>query len=123
MLLHIPEVLTPAQVAECRDALAKADWADGRATAGYQSAKVKNNRQLPETHPTAQRLGDMILAALDRYEGSQAYGNHIDGAIRPIAGTPHRVRTDLSATLFLTEPGDYDGGELTIEDTFGAQQV
>ena len=143
MLLAIPNVLTPAQVAECRDVLNKADWADGRATAGYQSAKVKNNRQLPETHATARRLGDMILAALDRnplfmsgalpmkvvpplfnrYEGGETYGNHIDGAIRPIAGTPHRVRTDLSATLFLTEPADYDGGELTIEDTFGTQRV
>lgn len=143
MLLQIPDVLTPAQVAECRTALAAADWADGRATAGYQSARVKNNRQLPETHRTAQRLGDMILTALDRnplfmsgalpmkvvpplfnrYEGGETYGNHIDGAIRPIAGTPHRVRTDLSATLFLTEPADYDGGELTIEDTFGTQQV
>jgi PKHD-type hydroxylase len=143
MLLPIPNVLTPAQVAECRDALAKTDWEDGRATAGYQSAKVKNNRQLPEIHPTAQRLGDMILTALDRnplfmsgalpmkvvpplfnrYEGGETYGNHIDGAIRPIAGTPHRVRTDLSATLFLTEPADYDGGELTIEDTFGTQRI
>ena len=143
MLLPIPNVLAPAQVAECRDALAKADWEDGRATAGYQSAKVKNNRQLPETHPTARRLGDMILASLDRnplfmsgalpmkvvpplfnrYEGGETYGNHIDGAIRPIAGTPHRVRTDLSATLFLTEPADYDGGELTIEDTFGTQRI
>jgi len=143
MLLPIPNVLTPAQVAECRDVLNKADWADGRATAGYQSAKVKNNRQLPETHATARRLGDMILAALDRnplfmsaalptkvvpplfnrYEGGETYGNHIDGAIRPIAGTPHRVRTDLSATLFLTDPADYDGGELMIEDTFGTQRV
>jgi PKHD-type hydroxylase len=143
MLLHIPKVLTPTQVDECRDALAKADWEDGRATAGYQSAKVKNNRQLPETHPTAQLLGDMILTVLDRnplfmsgalplkvvpplfnrYEGGEAYGNHIDGAIRPVAGTPHRVRTDLSATLFLTEPEDYDGGELVIEDSYGAQRV
>src|SRR6185437_15387540 len=143
MLLPIPNVLAPAQVPECRDALAKADWEDGRATAGYQSAKVKNNRQLPETHATARRLGDMILASLDRnplfmsgalpmkvvpplfnrYEGGETYGNHIDGAIRPIAGTPHRVRTDLSATLFLTEPADYDGGELTIEDTFGTQRI
>jgi PKHD-type hydroxylase len=143
MLLHIPKVLTESQLAECRTALAKAEWADGRATAGYQSARVKNNRQLPETAPTAVKLGDMILAALDRsptfmagalplkvvpplfnrYENSQAYGNHIDGAIRPIAGTPHRVRTDLSATLFLTPPEDYDGGELTIEDTFGHQSV
>ncbi len=143
MLLHIPDVLTPAQVAECRDALDKAEWTDGRATAGYQSQKVKNNRQLAENHPTAVRLGDMILGVLNRnplfmsgalpmkvvpplfnrYENSQAYGNHIDGAIRPIGGTPHRVRTDLSATLFLTAPQDYDGGELTMEDTFGAQRV
>ncbi len=143
MLLHIPGVLTAAQLAECNDALNRADWADGRATAGYQSAKVKNNRQLPETHPVAARLGDMILAALDRnplfmsgalplkvvpplfnrYEGGEAYGNHIDGAIRPVAGTPHRVRTDLSATLFLTPPEAYDGGELTVEDTFGTQCI
>ena len=143
MKLHIPEVLTAAQVAECRDALDKAEWADGRATAGYQSVKVKNNQQLPEMHPTAVRLGDMILAVLNRnplfmsaalpmkvvpplfnrYENSQAYGNHIDGAVRPIAGTPLRVRTDLSATLFLTDPCDYDGGELVMEDTFGAQRV
>ncbi|HTJ63203.1 MAG TPA: Fe2+-dependent dioxygenase [Alphaproteobacteria bacterium] len=143
MLLHIPTVLDQSQLAECRKALDQAEWADGRATAGYQSARVKNNQQLPERHPVAVRLGDMILTALDRnplfmsgglplkvvpplfnrYENSQTYGNHIDGAIRPIAGTPHRVRTDLSATLFLTPPEDYDGGELVIEDTFGAQRV
>src|ERR1700742_3583093 len=107
MLLRIPTVLTKDQVAECRKALDQADWADGRATAGYQSAKVKNNRQLPERHPTAVKLGDAILTALDRhqlftsaalplkvvpplfnrYENSQTYGNHIDGAIRPVAGT------------------------------------
>jgi PKHD-type hydroxylase len=143
MLVHIPNVLTTAQVAECRAALDGAEWSDGRATAGYQSTRVKNNRQLPETHPVARQLGDMILTALDRnplfmsaalplkvvpplfnrYEGGQAYGNHIDGAIRPVAGTPHRVRTDLSATLFLTDPGDYDGGELVMEDTFGSERV
>jgi PKHD-type hydroxylase len=143
MLLNIPEVLTAAQLAEFRKALGEAAWEDGRATAGYQSAKVKNNRQLPERHPTAQRLGDLILSTLERnplfmsgalplkvvpplfnrYENSQGYGNHVDGAIRPVAGTPHRVRTDLSATLFLTAPEDYDGGELTIEDTFGTQRV
>jgi PKHD-type hydroxylase len=143
MLLHIPDILTADQVVECRKALGDAAWEDGRATAGYQSARVKNNQQLPELHPTAQRLGDMILMSLERnplfmsgalpqkvvpplfnrYENSQAYGNHIDGAIRPVAGTPHRVRTDLSATLFLTAPEDYDGGELIIEDTFGAQRV
>ena len=143
MLLHIPKVLTESQLAESQAVLAEAEWADGRATAGYQSARVKNNRQLPETHPTAVKLGDMILSALDRnplfmsgalplkvvpplfnrYENSQAYGNHIDGAVRPIAGTPHRVRTDLSATMFLTPPADYDGGELIIEDTLGTQAV
>jgi PKHD-type hydroxylase len=143
MLLHISDVLTAAQVAECRKALGDAPWEDGRATAGYQSARVKNNQQLPELHPTAQRLGDMILTTLERnplfmsgalpqkvvpplfnrYENSQTYGNHIDGAIRPVAGTGHRVRTDLSATLFLTAPEDYDGGDLVIEDTFGAQRV
>lgn len=143
MLLHIPDILTEAPLAECRKALGEAAWADGRATAGYQSAKVKNNQQLPELDPTAQRLGDMILATLERnalfmsgalplkvvpplfnrYENSQTYGNHIDGAIRPVAGTPHRVRTDLSATVFLTAPEDYDGGELTVEDTFGTQRV
>ncbi len=143
MLLHIPKVLTESQLAESQAVLAEAEWADGRATAGYQSARVKNNRQLPETHPIAVKLGDMILSALDRnplfmsgalplkvvpplfnrYENSQAYGNHIDGAVRPIAGTPHRVRTDLSATLFLTPPADYDGGELIIEDTLGTQAV
>jgi PKHD-type hydroxylase len=143
MLLQIPAVLNPAQLAECRKALDQAEWADGRATAGYQSARVKNNQQLPERHPVGVKLGDMILTALDhhplfmsaalplkvvpplfnRYENSQTYGNHIDGAIRPIAGTPHRVRTDLSATLFLTPPEDYDGGELVIEDTFGSQRI
>ncbi len=143
MLLHIPDVLTPAQVAECRDVLASADWVDGRVTAGHHFERVKHNRQVPERHPAARRLGDMILAALDlsalflsaalplkivpplfnRYEGGETYGNHVDGAIRPVTGTPHRVRTDLSATVFLSAPGDYDGGELVIDDTFGAHRV
>jgi PKHD-type hydroxylase len=143
MLLRIRAVMDPEQLAECRQALDRADWTDGRATAGYQSARVKDNRQIAETDPTARRLGDMILAVLERnplfmsaalpakvvpplfnrYGQGQTYGNHIDGAIRPIAGTPHRVRTDLSATLFLTEPEDYDGGELVMEDAFGTQRV
>lgn len=143
MLIPIPQVLTAAQVATCRQALDQAEWGDGRATAGYLSAQVKNNLQLPEGHPTARRLGDLILGALEhnplfisaalpqkvlpplfnRYQGGQTYGSHIDGAIRPVTGTPHRVRTDLSATLFLTAPETYDGGELVIEDTFGAHRV
>jgi len=143
MLIVIPKVLSNAQIAECRTALENAEWADGKATAGYLSARVKDNQQIEETHPLARRLGAMILDALDknqtfisaalplkvvpplfnRYAGGQAYGGHVDGAVRPVAGTPHRVRTDLSATLFLSEPKDYDGGELVIEDTLGERRV
>jgi PKHD-type hydroxylase len=136
MLLHIPSLIDAAQLAECRKALESADWSDGKATAGYLSSRVKDNAQLPETDAVARRLGEMILDALDknplfisaalplkvvpplfnRYAGGQSYGGHIDGAVRPVPGTPHRVRTDLSATLFLSAPEDYDGGELVIED-------
>jgi PKHD-type hydroxylase len=123
-------------VADCRKALESAAWNDGKATAGYLSSRVKDNSQLRENDPVARRLGGMILDALDknqlfisaalplkvvpplfnRYAGGQSYGGHIDGAVRPVPGTPHRVRTDLSATLFLSTPEDYDGGELVIED-------
>ena len=136
MLLHIPSLIDAAQLAECRKGLENADWSDGKATAGYLSSRVKDNAQLPETDPVARRLGGMILDALDknqlfisaalplkvvpplfnRYAGGQSYGGHIDGAVRPVPGSPHRVRTDLSATLFLSAPEDYDGGELVIED-------
>jgi PKHD-type hydroxylase len=136
MLLIIPQVLTAAQVAECRHSLDEAQWSDGKATAGYLSSAVKDNVQLPEGHPATRKLGGTILDALDanqlfisaalplklvpplfnRYAGGQSYGGHIDGAVRPVFGTPHRVRTDLSATLFLAEPAEYDGGELVIED-------
>jgi PKHD-type hydroxylase len=137
MLLHIPSLLDAAQLAECRKALESAAWSDGKATAGYLSSRVKDNAQLPETDPVARRMGGMILDALDknqlfisaalplkvvpplfnRYAGGQSYGGHIDGAVRPVPGTPHRVRTDLSATLFLSAPEDFDGGELVIEDS------
>jgi len=143
MLLHIPSLLHAAQVAECRAALEAAEWSDGKATAGYLSSSVKDNMQLPENHPLARRLGEMILDALDknqlfisaalqlkvvrplfnRYAGGQAYGGHIDGAVRPVIGTPHRVRTDVSATLFLSAPEDYDGGELVIEEKLGQRRV
>src|ERR1700744_2290105 len=143
MLLHIPKVLDGAQVARCRDALERAEWVDGRATDGPQAERVKHNRQVPETHPIARELGDMILAALERnalfitaalplkvypplfnrYEGGETYGTHIDGAIREVMRSRYRVRTDLSATLFLTAPEDYDGGELMIEDSFGLHTV
>jgi PKHD-type hydroxylase len=143
MPLHIPHVLDATQIDQCRQALETAEWIDGRDTAGYLSSRVKNNAQLPETHPVARKLGGMILDALDanplfisaalplkvmppffnRYSGGQAYGGHIDGAVRPIAGTRHRVRTDLSATLFLTAPEDYDGGELVIQDRLGDRRI
>jgi PKHD-type hydroxylase len=143
MLLHIDSVLSAEQAAQCRNALEKADWVDGKVTAGYQSARTKHNLQLPEDHPLARELADAILTTLERnplfmgaalplrvfpplfnrYDGGQSFGTHVDNAIRQVKGTGHRVRTDLSATLFLTDPEDYDGGELIIEDTYGTQSV
>ena len=143
MLLHIPEVLTPEQVAHCRRVLEGAEWVDGRVTAGHQSARAKENMQLPEGHPAARELGDLILAALERnplfmaaalpskvfpplfnrYEGGQSFGSHVDNAVRQVTGTPHRVRTDLSVTLFLAGSDEYDGGELLVEDTYGVHGV
>lgn len=143
MLLPIPDVLTAAEVAECRRQLDAAEWIDGRVTAGPQSARAKDNMQLPEGHPAAQRLGALIMAALERtalfmaaalplkvfpplfnrYQGGQSFGAHVDNAIRQVTGTPHRVRTDLSATLFLTAPDEYDGGELMIEDIYGVHNI
>jgi len=143
MLLQIPDVLTAEQAAECRRKIEKAQWIDGRVTAGHQSARTKNNLQLAENHPLAQELGEIILASLEqsslfmaaalplrvfpplfnRYEGGQSFGNHVDNAIRQVAGTPHRIRTDLSATLFLSAPGDYEGGALVIEDTYGVHSI
>ena len=143
MLIRIPGVLTPSELAECVGALETAEWSDGRLTAGYLSSSVKDNVQVPEGHPVARRLGKMILDALDRnqlfisaalplkvlpplfnrYSGGQAYGGHIDGAIRPVFGTAHRVRTDLSATLFLSAPEDYEGGELVVQDQFGEHRI
>lgn len=143
MLLHIPEVLTPDQLRQCRQLLEEAEWVDGRITAGYQSAKAKNNMQLPEDHVVARQIGELILTALssnalfiaaalplrifpplfNRYAGRQSFGNHVDNAIRQIGGSVQRVRTDLSATLFFSSPHEYDGGELVIEDTFGSHSV
>jgi PKHD-type hydroxylase len=143
MLLAIPDLLQAPEVAMFRRELAAADWIDGRATAGAQSAGVKRNRQLPESSPVAQRLGEQVLAALarsplfvsaalplrifpplfNRYGGGESFGVHVDNAIRAIPGTVLRMRTDLSATLFLADPDDYDGGELVIEGRFGAQEV
>ena len=143
MLLTIPDVLSAEQVATCRETLAAADWVDGRLTAGHQSERVKRNMQLAGTNPIAQRMGDMILRALERslrfvsaalplkvfpplfnrYAGGQTFGTHFDNAILQVPGTPHRLRSDLSATLYLSDPADYDGGELVVEDTYGAHAV
>ncbi|HEY9103362.1 Fe2+-dependent dioxygenase [Chitinimonas sp.] len=142
MLLHIPEVLSAAQVAEIRRQLDAADWTDGRETVGVQGAQVKRNRQLPEHSPLARELGQLVLDALarnpmyfsaalplravpplfNRYEGGEHYGLHVDGSVRnlPQGG---RLRTDLSCTLFLCEPEDYDGGELVVVDTYGTHEV
>jgi PKHD-type hydroxylase len=142
-MLQIPDVLTLDQVRACREALAGANWVDGRVTAGFQSALAKDNLQVPEDDPVARRLGDMVVGALqrkplfisaalplrvfpplfNRYCGGQAFGTHVDNAIRQASGAPYRIRTDLSATLFLTPPDEYDGGALTVEDHFGVQQV
>jgi len=143
MLLSIPDVLTADQVLHARQLFGQADWVDGRVTAGHQSSRVKDNMQLPEGSPAARELGEMVLAALqrnalfvsaalparvfpplfNRYEGGQAFGTHVDGAIRQVPGTPHRIRTDLSATLFFAAPDEYDGGELVVEDTYGTHNV
>lgn len=143
MLLEIPDVLTIEEVAHARRLLDAANWVDGRVTAGRQSAQVKDNEQLPEDHPVARELGDLVIGALqqsalfasaalplhvfpplfNRYRGGQSFGNHVDNAIRQISGTPLRIRTDLSATLFLAQPDEYDGGELVVEDTYGVHQV
>ena len=143
MLLPIPGVLTSAQLDQTRHALEQAPWVDGRVTAGHQSVRAKDNTQLPEDSPVARSLGDTIVAALqqnplfvaaalplrvfpplfNRYQGGQSFGTHVDNALRQVPGTPHRIRTDLSATLFLSAPDEYDGGELQVEDTYGVHSV
>lgn len=145
MLVRIPNVLTPEQVRHCRDVMARAAWADGRVTAGHQSAQVKRNLQLPEGAPEARELGGMVLAALNRNplfmsavlpkkifpplfnrydaDGEMNFGSHVDNAIRTVPGTGVRVRTDVSSTLFLSSPEEYDGGELVVEDTYGTHSV
>jgi PKHD-type hydroxylase len=143
VLLTIPDVLSADQVEEARQMFRDADWIDGRVTAGAQSARAKHNQQLPEDHAGARRIGAMILDALgrnalfisaalpsrvfpplfNRYESGHAFGSHVDNAIRQIGGTGHRIRTDLSATLFFSAPDSYEGGELLIEDTYGVHTV
>lgn len=143
MLLQVPDILSADRLAECRRMLDESDWIDGRVTAGHQSGRAKDNVQLREDCDAAKQIGAIVMNALEgnplfmaaalplkvfpplfnRYAGGQAFGNHVDNAIRQVTGTRHRVRTDLAATLFFSDPEEYDGGELEIEDTFGLHSV
>lgn len=143
MLYHVPAVLKPEQVAECRRLLDAAAWVDGRASAGFMAETVKKNQEVALDHPAARQVGEMILTALaaqplfmalalplrvcppffNRYQGGETYGTHNDNAIVNVPGAPGPVRGDLAATLFLTSPPAYDGGELVVEDTYGAHRV
>lgn len=142
MLLHIPNVLTPEELRHIRHELDRAEWTDGRQTVGLQGAQVKRNLQLPETSPTRQALGRMVLDALarhplyhaaalplrtlaprfNRYEGGGHYGFHVDGAVMALPDGG-QLRSDVSCTLFLAEPDEYDGGELIVNDTYGEHEV
>ena len=143
MIVHVPGLLDAAQLREVRARLEGAPWEDGRATAGHQSAEVKHNLQLPRDAAAAREAGQLIVRALERsalfisaalphhvfpplfncYQSGMEFGEHVDNAVRQIPGTVHRLRTDLSATLFLSAPADYDGGELVVEDTFGSHAI
>ena len=143
MLVHIPQVLNADQLKLVRERLSGAAWVDGRVSAGHQGIRVKDNRQLAESADVALELGDLILAALERnplfisatlpnrvyppmfnrYDSGMTFGNHIDNAVRLIPGSGLKIRTDISATLFLNQPQDYDGGELCIDDTYGSHAV
>jgi PKHD-type hydroxylase len=143
VLFTLPNVLAEAELTHLRARLAQADWVDGKVTAGYQASQVKQNKQIPENSPISRELGEIVLAALARspqfisaalplrvfppmfnsYAGGQTFGAHVDTAIRQLASTGQRIRTDLSATLFLTAPEDYDGGELDIHDTYGLHSI
>lgn len=143
MLVTIPDLVTADELAEIQTALTGADWQDGRATAGEQAARVKHNRQIAAGTPLADRLGGIVLAALGRnpafssaalplhvmppmfnsHQGGEHFGAHVDGAIRIVPGTAMRLRTDVSATLFLSAPDSYDGGALMVEDRFGRHAI
>lgn len=143
MLLAIEKLFTPEQVRFAREKLLTAEWVDGRVTAGYQAQEVKRNAQIPESSPVSKEVGEMVLAALARspqfmaaalplrvfppmfnsYAGGQTFGTHVDTAIRQLVTTGQRIRTDLSATLFLTDPAEYEGGELVVEDSYGEKRV
>jgi len=145
MLLHVPEVLSAEELREARAILARAPWGDGRVTAGVQSAQAKNNEQLPQDGAETKALQRIVLGALNRHAlffsaalprrlfpplfnryggAANAFGNHVDNAVRFVpGGQGERVRTDVSCTLFLADPDEYDGGELAIAATYGAPRI
>ena len=143
MLVHIQAVLTKEELVQCQTAFGTSSWVDGKVTAGIQSGEAKHNLQLQEGSPEARQLGELILRALgrnplftaaalplrvfpplfNRYDEGMHFDAHVDNAIRFVPGANVRVRTDISATLFISDLKDYDGGELVIEDTYGAQSV
>jgi PKHD-type hydroxylase len=143
MLLVVPSVFSKERALELRGMLDGADWVDGKVTAGHQSAQTKFNSQIPEPSPIAKQVGETILQALgtnalfrsaalplrvfpplfNRYAGGQTFGTHVDNAIRAHSLSGGRIRTDLSCTLFFSEPDEYDGGELVVEDTYGSKSV
>lgn len=143
MIVRLAGLLDAERLAAIDALLRDASWEDGRATAGFQSSQVKHNVQLPQGSAAARQAGEIVLRALERhpdfisaalprhvypplfnrYEPGMSFGNHVDNAVRQIPGTHHRLRTDVSATLFLSPPGSYDGGELIVEDTFGTHAV
>jgi PKHD-type hydroxylase len=143
MLICVPDVLSKAEVAEFRSVMDEATWEDGRSTAGAQSAMVKNNEQLPPDGELSRRLGDRVIRALvanplfvsaaiprhifpplfNRYGVGHRFGVHVDNAVRGDQLTGTRIRTDLSVTLFLSEPDEYDGGELVVEDYYGSHEI
>jgi PKHD-type hydroxylase len=143
VITRIAALLDAPQLSAVRERLREGAWEDGKVTAGFQSARAKHNLQLAQNCPAARQAGDLVVRALERhpdflsaalprhvypplfnrYEPGMSFGAHIDNAVRQVPGTPHRVRIDVSATLFLCPPEDYDGGELLIEDTFGTHAV
>lgn len=143
MLVTVPDVLSPEELAFIRQKLESSEWVDGRTTAGDQAAKVKKNLQIPTDSPLSRELGEIVLYALgrnptftsaalplrvlppmfNRYDVGMTFGAHVDGSIRALPGTGQRLRTDVSSTLFLTPPEDYDGGELVVHDTYGTHAV
>ncbi|NYT86967.1 Fe2+-dependent dioxygenase [Pollutimonas harenae] len=143
MLLSIPDIISTEAARQIVDRLETADWKDGKGTAGHLAVRQKRNAQLDIADPLAQQIGNLILSQLsqhptfisatlplrilppmlNRYAENETYGDHIDNAIRTIPGTQEYVRTDISATLFLADPQDYEGGELIINDTYGQQSV